>query len=146
MIMKRIEQIILIVSFILFSWLGMQAVHELGHVLGALASHAEIEHVALHPLIISRTDIGDNPHPLVVVWAGPVVGAALPLCAFLLAIVCRSPGVNLFRFFAGFCLIANGAYITFGSSEGGLDTAVMIQNGSPRWVMVLFGILTMPLG
>jgi hypothetical protein len=144
--MKRLDQFILIATFLAFSWLAMQAVHELGHVAGAWLTKAEVTKVALHPCIISRTDLGHNPHPLVVVWAGPIIGSVLPLLAFLVAKVCRSPGVYLFRFFAGFCLIANGVYITFGPGDGAADTGVMMQHGSPRWLMVFFGILTMPLG
>ena len=144
--MKRVEQVILIVTFLGFSWLAMQAVHEFGHVVGAWATGANITKVALHPCIISRTDLGHNPHPSFVVWAGPIIGSVLPLSAFLVAAICRSPGVYLFRFFAGFCLIANGFYIAFGPPEGGADTGVMALHGSPRWVMVLFGLLTAPLG
>jgi hypothetical protein len=144
--MKRFEQAILIVSFIAFSWLAMQVVHELGHVVAAWWTKAQINEVALHPCIISHTYIGHNPHPLIVVWAGPIVGAALPLLAFLVAKVCRAPGVYLFRFFAGVCLIANGVYITVGPSEGLADTGVMMEHGSPRWLMVLFGVITVPLG
>lgn len=144
--MKRLEQIILIGTFIAFSWLAMQAVHELGHLIGAWVTGASVIEVALHPLIFSRTDLGDNPHPLAVVWAGPIVGATLPLLVFLLAKLCRSPGIYLFRFFAGFCLIANGAYIAFGPSNGFADTGIMMRYGSPRWLMILFGVLTAPLG
>ena len=144
--MKRIEQTILIATFFAFSWLAMQAVHEFGHVVGAGLSKAEVIKVALHPCIISRTDLGHNPHPSVVVWAGPIIGSVLPLLAFLVATVCRFPGVYLFRFFAGFCLIANGVYLAFGPADGAADTGVMMQHGSPRWTMVLFGILTAPFG
>jgi hypothetical protein len=144
--MKRIDQTILIVTFLAFSWLAMQGVHEFGHVVGAWLTNAEIIKVVLHPWIISRTDIGHNPHPLVVVWAGSVLGSVLPLLAFLIAKVCRAPGVYLFRFFAGFCLIANGVYIAFGPVNGAGDPGVMMQHGSARWVTILFGILTAPLG
>jgi len=144
--MKRLEQVILILSFLGFSWLGMQALHEFGHVVGAWATGAEVTRVVLHPCVFSRTDLGRNPHPLVVAWAGSVVGSGLALLAFLLAKVCRWPGVYLFRFFAGFCLIANGAYIACGPSDGGADTAVMMLHGSPRWIMVAFGVLTAALG
>jgi len=102
--------------------------------------------VALHPLIISRTDIGENPHPLVVVWTGPIVGAALPLLGFLIAKLCRAPGLYFFRFCAGFCLIANGVYIAFGPTQGGADTGVILLHGSPRWTTLLFGVLTVPPG
>ena len=47
---------------------------------------------------------------------------------------------------AGFCLVANGCYIAFGPAQGAADTGVMIQHGSPRWLMVIFGLLTVPLG
>ena len=144
--MKRIDQAILIVTFLAFAWLAMQGVHEFGHVVGAWLTSAEVTKVALHPWIISRTDVGHNPHPLVVVWAGAVFGSVLPLLAFLIAKVCRAPGVYLFRFFAGVCLIANGVYIAFGSANGTADPGVMMQHGSARWVIILFGILTAPLG
>ena len=144
--MKRIDQIVLIGTFIGFSWLAMQAVHELGHVLGAVSTGGQVTKVALHPCTISRTDVHPNPHPLVVVWAGPVVGAVLPLLAFLLACALRSPSVYLFRFFAGFCLIANGVYIGLGSIQGLADAGVMLMHGSSRWQLILFGILTAPLG
>lgn len=140
------DQVVLIGTFLGFCWLAMQAVHEFGHVLAAWITGAEVIKVALHPGIISRTDLGHNPHPLFVVWAGPVVGSVIPLGAFLVAKVCRSPGVYMFRFFAGFCLIANGVYIAFGPSDGAADTGVMMQHDSPRWLLVLFGLLTAPLG
>ena len=144
--MKRIEQIILIASFLAFSWLAMQAVHELGHVTGAWLSKAKVTKVALHPFILSRTDLGYNPHPAFVVWSGPVFGILIPLLALLFARLLRSPGIYLFRFFAGFCLIANGVYIAFGPATGGGDTGIMMQHGSPRWLVVLFGIFTVPPG
>jgi len=144
--MKRLEQTLLIVTFFAFCWLSMQAVHELGHVLGAWMTGAVVTEVVLHPLTISRTDVAKNSWPTVVVWAGPMVGVLLPLVAMLLAKLFRAPGIYLFRLFAGFCLIANGAYIAFGPGDGAADTGVMIQHGSPRWAMVLFGLVTIPLG
>ena len=144
--MKRLDQIVLIGTFIGFSWLAMQAVHEFGHVLGAVTTGGHVTKVVLHPCTISRTDVHPNPHPVVEVWAGPAVGAVLPLLAFLLARALRSPGVYLFRFFAGFCLIANGVYIGLGSIQGLADAGVMLMHGSPRWQLIVFGILTAPLG
>jgi hypothetical protein len=143
---RRLEQATLIVSFLILSWMAMQAVHELGHILAARATGAEIIKVYLHPLIISSTEIGENPHPIIQVWAGPVFGALLPFLAFLVAKTFRIPGLYLFRFFAGFCLIVNGVYIAFGPSTGGADTAIMMEQGTPRWIMVLFGLATAPLG
>jgi hypothetical protein len=59
----------------------------------------------------------------------------------------RSPGTYLFRFFAGFCLVANGVYIGVGHFlADGADPYVMLENGSPRWLLVLFGAVAFPLG
>lgn len=115
--MKRLPQVVLITTFICFSWLAMQVVHETGHVLVARVTGAEVIKVALHPLIVSRTDLGKNPHPLAVVWGGPLLGSLLPLLAFGMAAVFRAPGLYMFRFFSGFCLIANGIYIGEGLSS-----------------------------
>ena len=46
--MKRLDQIVLILTFFGFSWLAMQAVHELGHVLGGIASGGTVVKVVLH--------------------------------------------------------------------------------------------------
>lgn len=144
--MKRLDQIVLILSIIAFSWLGMQAVHELGHVVGSWLTGGDVSHVSLHPLSISRTDLSNNPHPLVVVWAGPLIGCVLPLLFFLIAKLCRVGFVYLFKFFAAFCLIANGGYIGFGPGRGELDTGVMVTLGTPRWIMVTFGLLAISAG
>lgn len=145
--MNRAKQVLLIVAFVCFSWLGMQVVHEAGHVLVAKLTGAEVVRVALHPLIVSRTDLGRNPHALAVVWGGPLFGSLFPLLAFGLAVAFRWPGVYLFRFFAGFCLVANGIYIGVGHFLAkGADPWVMTDNGSSLWVLVLFGAVTFPAG
>src|ERR1700722_19897665 len=72
-------QATLVISTLLGSWLAMQAAHETGHVIGALLTGGKVATVVLHPLTISHSELIDNPHPLVVVWAGPLVGVTLPL-------------------------------------------------------------------
>src|SRR2546423_121801 len=104
---RRLHQTLLILSTLAASWLVMQALHELGHVLGAWASGGRVARVGPPPLAILRPDLAHNPPPLVVVWAGPVLGVLLPL--LLWAGGRRLPGAFVLRFFAGFCLIANGA-------------------------------------
>lgn len=144
--MKRIDQLILIFTFLAFSWLAMQAVHEFGHVVGAWLTRAEVTRVALHPCIISRTDLGSNPHPAVVAGTGPIIGSLLPLVILLVARICRAPGVYLFRFFAAFCLVANGVYMVLGPSDGGVDTGVMIEHGLPRGFLISLGVPAVCLG
>ena len=97
--------IVLIVSATLLAWLLLQAVHEFGHVLGAWLTGGTVQRVVLHPLNISRTDVGPNPRPLIVVWAGPIFGVLAPLAIWCVAAVLKSPLAWLARFFAGCCLI-----------------------------------------
>jgi hypothetical protein len=143
---SRPHNVLLIASTLLASWLGMQAVHELGHILGAWLTGGRVAAVWLHPLSISRTDLATNPQPLMVVWAGPVGGVILPLMAWALAARLRLSAAFVLRFFAGFCLIANGAYIAFGSFARAGDAGVMLQQGSSPWQLWLFGALTLPAG
>jgi hypothetical protein len=142
----RLHQCILIGSTIVGSWLLMQAVHESGHALAGWLTGGRVARVVLHPLTISRTDLDFNPHPLLVVWAGPVAGVLLPLTGWALAAWLRMPGAFVLRFFAGFCLIANGAYIGLGSFDEIGDCGEMLRQGSPIWLLWLFGAATMPAG
>jgi hypothetical protein len=142
----RLHQGVLIASTVLASWLGMQAIHECGHVIGAWLTGGRVERVVLHPLTISRTDLAYNPRPLPVVWAGPVFGVAAPLVLWLLAAWARLVGAFVLRFFAGFCLLANGLYVGVGSFDGIGDCGEMLKHGSSLWQLWLFGALTAPLG
>lgn len=134
------------ISFLALSWLAMMATHELGHVLGGVATGGTVARVVLHPLAISRTDLSVNPQPAIVVWAGPLVGVLLPLVFLLVAKRLKWSGAALWQFFVGFCLIANGAYIAGGAWEGIGDCGVMHQTGTPIWVMWCFGLVTVPAG
>jgi Peptidase M50B-like len=139
-------QLILIGSTVLGSWLGMQAIHEAGHVLGARLTGGGVERVVLHPLTISRTDLAENPQPLLVAWAGPVFGAIAPILLWATASLQRMPGAFVLRFFSGFCLLANGLYIGVGSFDGIGDCGDLLRHGAPIWHLWLFGALTAPTG
>jgi hypothetical protein len=144
--MTRLSQILLILSACLGSWLGMQAVHEFGHVAGAWLTGGRVSRVVLSPLTISRTDLADNPHPLAVVWAGPLLGCALPLAGWAGMAAGRIRYTFLVRFFAGFCLVANGCYIGCGSFDQIGDCGEMLRHGSALWQLWLFGIVTVAAG
>jgi hypothetical protein len=138
------HQSVLISSTVLLSWLGMMVVHEFGHVLGAWCSGGEVARVVLHPLVISRTDLTRNPHPLFVAWSGPVFGVVAPVLAWLAG--WRIRGGYVVRFFAGFCLVANGAYIGVGSFERVGDAGDLIRHGAAMWQLWLFGLVSCPAG
>jgi len=144
--MKRLHQVLLIGSFLPLCWLAMMAVHEFGHVTWANTSGGTVERVVLHPLTISRTDVSPNPRPLFVDWGGPIVGVFLPCALLLAARVGRFKWAYLLQSFAGFCLIANGAYIGVGSFGRIGDAGDMLRHGSPIWSLWLFGIVTLPAG
>ena len=144
--MQRLNQVIFIIALLALCWFAMMAFHELGHVLGAFISGGTVERVVLSPLTISRTDVTPNPHPLIVVWLGPIFGCVFPLVAAALVPIRLTFARSTAMFFAGFCLLANGAYIAVGSIDKVGDCGEMLKHGSPIWTLVLFGGVTIPAG
>lgn len=142
----RFHQALLIGTFLPLCWLAMMAAHELGHVSLAVATGGTVETVVLHPLTISRTDVSPNPRPLLVAWGGPMVGVALPIGLLILSRATRLSFVYLLQFLAGFCLVANGAYIGIGSFNRIGDAGDLQRYGSPLWCLWVFGAATIPLG
>ena len=119
-------------------WLAMMAFHELGHVIGALTTGGTVTSVSIPLLGFSRTDVWPSPWPRVEVWCGPILGALLPLS---LAYGLRRTRVGSFAVaFAGWCLIANGAYIGVGWIYHAGDAGDLLRLGTPRWVMIAFGV------
>ena len=133
-------------SFLLACWLWMQIVHEAGHVVGAWLSGGTVKQVVLHPLTISRTEVEGSTQPLIVIWSGPIVGCIAPLLLWCLAAAGKWPSAFVFRFFAGFCLIVNGAYLAAGSFDGIGDCGDLLRHGAPIWTLWLFGAITLPSG
>lgn len=139
-------QMLLLATFLPWCWLGMMAIHEAGHVAGALATGGRVARVVLDPLTISRTDLSHNPHPAIVAWSGPLAGVLLPLAAYGLWWYRRLPFRYLIRVFAGCCLIANGVYLGLGSFWEIGDAGDLLRHGVAPWQLQLFGLLTLPLG
>ncbi|TWU29346.1 M50 family metallopeptidase [Bythopirellula polymerisocia] len=138
--MSKIHECLFLFSFLSICWFSMQAVHEFGHIAGAITTGGKVELVVLHPLTISRTDLAKNPHPLIVAWAGPILGSIVPLLFF--AVVNRR-GIlarPMSNFFQGFCLISNGLYIGLGSLGRIGDAGDLLRLGAPPATLWLFGI------
>ena len=130
-----------------WSWLMMQAVHESGHALAAVLSGGRVAKVVLHPLAISRTDIEPNPHPLPVVWSGPLFGAFAPL-ALWWVLRRRAPiAVRwLLHLFAGFCLVANGGYLMTALWDPAGDSADLLRLGCPVALVAGVGLTLFAAG
>jgi hypothetical protein len=144
--LRRCHQILLVVSILWLSWLTMMLVHECGHVLGALATRGQVRRVVWHPAVISRTDVRPNPHPLIEVWAGPIFGSAVPFVVAAAASLLRLRVAYLSWVIAGFCLIANGAYIAIGASHPIGDAQELVAHGMARWPMGVFGSIAVATG
>ncbi len=144
----RAWQLLLAGSALYLSWMLFMVFHEFGHVLGACITEARITGVKLGPHIVSETSIDplENPLPLVVVWAGPVVGIAIPLAIWDIFRRAIRDHAYLARFLAGSCLVANGAYIGADSFYQNGDGLVMIENGTGRWIMWVFAAVTVGFG
>lgn len=137
---EKLWRAILITSMLGLWWLGMQAVHESGHVVAAWSTGGVVAKVVLHPLTFSRTDLAVNPLPLLVSWAGPIGGEAIPAIIFAMAwLLCRRC-VWIARTFLGFCLVANGSYLAAGALCAAGDPADMIALGTPPWLAVAIGM------
>jgi hypothetical protein len=142
----RLAQVLLILSLCWLSWLSMMLVHECGHILAARLSGGTVRKLVWYPAALSRTDVSPNPHPAIETWAGPMYGSIAPLA---LAIAVSATGARiayLFWFFAGFCLLANGAYIGVGSFWPVGDAKVLLINGASRSSLGVFGLAAVMSG
>jgi hypothetical protein len=136
------------IASILASWYAMMIVHELGHVLAAWATGSTIAGVFVPWVGFSQTEIIEYRRPIVVVSAGAIVGVALPLAAWLAARTASlAPGwASLSRFFAGFCLVANGGYLGSALVSPVGDAEDLIALGSPTWAVGVPGLLMLAGG
>lgn len=143
---RRLRTVPLLIAFGAICWYAFMAVHESGHVLAAWVSGGTVERVVLHPLQFSRTDLGSNPHPVFVALAGAVWGCVLPLGAWLVARGLKWKYAVLLRAFAGFCLVANGAYLGAAFILPVGDASDLIRLGVPVWAFAVPGIVAFGAG
>lgn len=130
----------------ILGWWPMMAVHEFGHVVGCMFSGAKVEQVILWPWTISQTIRSESQAPLIDTWFGPVLGGVIPALAYLLVSNKQFLGRDFLGFFAGFCLIANGAYIGTGWMDHAGDAGDLIRLGCPLYILIIFGIISCGCG
>jgi len=134
------------VAVVIGSWYWMQIIHECGHAGAAMLTGGRVTRLVLPFVSFSRTDVDPNTHPLIVAWGGALVGASLPLVLWIAAAKLYAPIAGILGYFAGFCLVANGAYIGVGSFNSTGDTGEMLLRGASLWQLWLFGLACVPLG
>ncbi len=142
----RLWQLGFWISFLALCWLWMMYMHEFGHILFAIFTGAHISRVDLAPWQFSYTQLTYNPYPLVVTWAGLCIGALIPVLIWWCWRRWQLAGEYLARFFAGFCLIANGTYWAGGVWLEAGDAADAVRFGTPTWVCVLTGVTCVVVG
>jgi hypothetical protein len=139
-----IRRVMIAIALLYPFWIAMMAVHELGHVLGALATGGNVVQVTLPLFGFSRTDVDPNPYRRVEVWSGPVLGASLPLIVW--ALLRQTRFGPILQAFASWCLVANGAYVGVGWIERSGDAGELVRLGTPRWLMIAFGVVCASAG
>lgn len=130
------------IAWLLLSWVVMTLTHELGHLFGGWLGGATLVEFDLTPWRLPFSLHQPDPHPLLTLWSGPLLGVLLPL---LLAAAIGRPWA---WFVADFCLIANGSYLAAAwvSGDPHLDTPRLMQAGAnPLWVG-LYCLVTIGVG
>jgi hypothetical protein len=136
----------LILSTLVASWYGMMLVHELGHVLAAWGTGSTVAEVRVPFFGLSQTEIAEYRHGALVVGMGPTVGVAVPLVVWVVARGFRARVEPLSRFFAGFCLVANGGYMASGLFSPVGDAADLAALGVPGSAMGVPELLAVGAG
>ena len=128
-------------------WLAMLSVHETGHVLHACVSGGQVQGVHFGWFEFSRTELGINPHPLFVAWGGPAWGCVLPLLAVVFVPRRHLRLRRLLSAFAGFCMVANGAYLGVGAwIDRAGDAGVLVRLGTPQLLVSAAGLAALAGG
>lgn len=129
-------------ALILASWVVMTFTHELGHIIGGACCGATLTEFDLAPWRLPYSLHSPDPHPLVTLWAGPLLGIGIPLVAAALI------GKRWAWFIADFCLMANGGYLALAwlSGDRFLDTPRLLDAGAHPATIVLYCVLSIGLG
>jgi hypothetical protein len=137
-----VRRFFLVLMAIIGSWYAMEAVHELGHVIGA---RGEVIAVQIPIIGISSTTYASDMPPTSAIFAGPLFGAVVP-CLLLLKPRTGTWFSRTLRFFVGFCLVANGVYLAAGTGLDAGDAADLLQHGVSIVTLIVVGVVLVLLG
>ncbi|MGB7347868.1 MAG: M50 family metallopeptidase [Pirellulaceae bacterium] len=120
---------------LLWAWLCMTLLHELGHIAVGCAAGGNLSGYELRPWHLPRSLFSTNPHPLLTLWAGPILG-----CTVLLLAAAATKRTSLWLV-AWFSVVANGLYLLLGyyAGDSELDSIKIIQAGTPTWIVLVVG-------
>ncbi|MDP1799657.1 MAG: hypothetical protein Q8K78_19345 [Planctomycetaceae bacterium] len=131
-----------LIALLLAGWCVMTVTHECGHIVGGWLGGGTLIHAELRPWHLPHSLLEPDPHPLLTVWSGPLLGVIVPV---LMALIIRR---RWMWFFADFCLLANGAYLATGWIAGDryLDTQRLFDAGAWRVSVVVYCAITIGIG
>lgn len=141
-LLKSTARIARFTAMLALAWVVMAWSHECGHLIGGAISGGVLTDFDLTPSRMPFSLHSPDPHPLVTLWSGPIIGVLAPL---LVALLARH---HLVWFVADFCLLANGVYLALAwiTDDRFLDTPRLLQAGaSPVWIG-LFCLATIGVG
>ena len=135
-------QVLNLAVLLVTSWCVMTFTHETGHVLGGWIGGGQLQQADLLPWHLPYSLFEPDPHPLLTLWCGPLLGVAVPLS---LALVVRR---HWMWFIAHFCLLANGAYLATAwfAGDSYLDTTKLLEHGAWPVTIILYCTLTIGVG
>ncbi len=124
------------------SWCVMTLFHELGHIICGTCCGGVLQTYDLWPWHLPLSIFDPDPIPLVTLWGGPVLGAAVPI---LLAFLARR---DWSWFIAFFCMLANGLYLltAWYSGDKYLDTPKLLEHGAHPITIALYCVVTIGIG
>lgn len=130
------------VLLLLASWCVMTFVHESGHILCGWACGGTLKTADLVSWHLPYSIFDPDPRPLVTLWGGPVLGAAIPLAV---AILVRR---DWMWFVANFCILANGVYLAAAwvSGDSYLDTPQLLEHGAQPAAIAVYCLVTIGFG
>lgn len=124
------------------SWTTMAITHESGHILGGWFCGGTLQAADLWPWSLPHSLFAPDPHPLVTLWCGPLLGVLVPMG--LASAIRREWG----WFIAHFCVLANGVYLAAAwlSGDRYLDTPRLLEHGASPIAIGVYCLLTISRG
>jgi hypothetical protein len=139
LIVKRVSWF---AALLLASWCVMTFAHEFGHIIGGWSSGGTLQKADLLPWHLPYSIFNPDPHPLVTMWCGPILGVLIPL---VVAFIARR---DWCWFISHFCVLANGVYIatSWASGDQYLDTPQLLRHGAHPLTIAVYCLLTIGFG
>jgi len=136
------KRMVLLAVLLIVSWCVMIWTHEVGHLVGGWCCGAQLTVAEVRPWHLPYSVFSPDPHPLLTLWAGPLLGVCLP-------VLVAAAGKRVWLWFiAYFCLLCNGVYLATAwfTGDAFLDTTRLLEHGANPWWIVLFCVTTIVPG